>query len=254
MDCTAAQAILPLYLDGELSSPERGAFELHLEACAACRQAVETERALKSAIRALPRHAPPPGLTQRVRNALPRPTPARAPLPWYRSMPALAAGLALFLLGGVVGRLALAPPSGELAASRDVVAAHVRALVGDRVTDVASAEGHVVKPWFAGRVELAPAVANLNAEGFPLTGGRVDFVEGRRAATLVYKRRSHVIAVFVWPSAREPNGPAAVQGYNLRYWRASELNYAAISDLNPKELDEFAALFRARTAPPLGRN
>ncbi len=237
MDCTAAQAILPLYLDGELSSPERDAFELHLESCAACRQAVETERALKSAIRALP-----------------RPAPARAPLPWYRSMPALAAGLALFLLGGVVGRLALAPPSAEPAASRDVVAAHVRALVGDRVTDVASAEGHVVKPWFAGRVELAPAVANLAAEGFPLTGGRVDFVEGRRAATLVYKRRAHVIAVFVWPSAREPNGPAALQGYNLRYWRAGELNYAAISDLNPKELGEFAALFRARTAPPPGRN
>src|ERR1051325_8205233 len=141
-DCTEARAALTPYVDGELDAGESGAFERHLEGCAVCRQALAAERALKSAIRAMPRTAMPVSLAERVRAALP--PPRRPASTWFPRMPALAAGLALFLLGGVVARVALPPADGS-AVGRDAASAHLRALVSERLTDVASSERHTVK-------------------------------------------------------------------------------------------------------------
>jgi anti-sigma factor RsiW len=122
---------------------------------------------------------------------------------------------------------------------RDVAAAHVRSLLQDSPTQIASSEMHVVKPWFAGRIDFAPAVKDLAAEGFPLAGARLDYIGERRVAALVYRRRLHVISVFLWPA---PNGTdsapheMAHRGYNLVAWSKGGIAYWAISDLNMDEL------------------
>jgi anti-sigma factor (TIGR02949 family) len=248
MDCTSARTVLTLYLDQELGGDESGAFERHVESCALCRQALASERALKSSIRALPRAAAPAGLRSRVRAAIPASSAPAVSARWRFAAPALAAGLALFLIGGALG-WTLAP-SGDDFGSRDALSAHMRALVSGRMTDVASSDRHTVKPWFNGRVELAPMVEDLAAQGFPLEGGRVDFVDGRRAAALVYRRRQHVISLFVWPGPDTRSGPTSVQGYNLVQWSANGLRFSAISDLNRAELETFAKLVRERSPSP----
>jgi anti-sigma factor RsiW len=249
MECGSSRTILALYADGELDAAESEAFERHLQACATCRQVLAAERALKAALRAMPRPAMPPTLAARVRAALPQAAPRRPARPWFRLAPALAAGLALFLIGGALGRFVLAPPAADLAA-RDVASAHIRALVSDRITDVASSERHTVKPWFNGRVELAPLVEDFAAEGFPLVGGRIDFVEGRRAATVVYRRRQHLISLFIWPSSAAVAGTTSIQGYNVVQWSSNGMGFAAISDLNRAELETFIGLVKARGAQP----
>ena len=128
---------------------------------------------------------------------------------------------------------------------RDVVSAHARSLLQESTVQVASSQSHTVKPWFNGRIEFAPSVKDLTDRGFPLIGGRVDFVGGQRVATLVYKRRLHFINVFIWPEAEDASPgpmPTAVQGYNTVSWTAGGLTYWAISDLNARELAELQAL------------
>src|SRR5262249_39585504 len=128
---------------------------------------------------------------------------------------------------------------------RDVFAAHVRSLLQDSPTQVASSDSHTVKPWFAGRLEYAPAVKDLAAEGFPLAGARLDYVGERRVAALAYRRRLHVISVFVWPSndaADSAPHAVAYRGYNLLTWSRGGTAYWAISDLNMNELRQLQAL------------
>lgn len=128
---------------------------------------------------------------------------------------------------------------------RDVLSAHIRSLLQDRPVQVASSDIHMVKPWFAGRIEFAPAVADLAANGFPLAGGRVDFVGGRRVAGLVYHRRRHVVTVFMWPADGAQDGrPASLKasGYNLLTWRKAGMTYWAASDLNEAEMRAFQSL------------
>ena len=128
---------------------------------------------------------------------------------------------------------------------RDVLAAHVRSLLQDSPTQVASSEAHTVKPWFAGRLEFAPSVKDLAAEGFPLAGARLDYIGERRVAALVYRRRLHVVNVFVWPAADAADStPRALtlRGYNLLTWSRGGIAYWAISDLNMAELQRLQAL------------
>jgi anti-sigma factor RsiW len=128
---------------------------------------------------------------------------------------------------------------------------HLRALVSQRPIDVASSEGHVVKPWFNGRVTQAPTVVNLDQEGFPLLGGRVDVIDTEPVATLVYGRRKHLISVFVLPRpsrAEQFTASRSIKGYNLVRWPVGDVEYAVASDLNSAELETFVRLFRAGAA------
>ncbi|MBO0763183.1 MAG: anti-sigma factor, partial [Hyphomicrobiaceae bacterium] len=128
---------------------------------------------------------------------------------------------------------------------RDVFAAHVRSLLQDSPTQVASSDTHTVKPWFAGRLEFAPTVRDLAAEGFPLAGARLDYVGGRRVAALVYRRRLHIVNVFVWPSPDAIDSPPRAlneRGYNLLTWRRAGVAYWAVSDLNVDELSQLQSL------------
>ena len=129
---------------------------------------------------------------------------------------------------------------------RDVLSAHVRSLLQETPVQIAASDTHVVKPWFTGRVDFAPDVKDLTSDGFPLVGGRLDYVAGRRAGALVYKRRLHTINVFMWPAKNgEDVAPEVVtlSGYNLLRWSRRGLSLWAISDLNAAELREFQSLF-----------
>src|SRR5262249_42585704 len=151
---------------------------------------------------------------------------------------AMAASLVLFVTS---------PGQNERVAG-DVVSAHLRSLQAQHLTDVETSDQHMVKPWFNGRIDLAPPIVELTTQGFTLVGGRLDYIEGRPAAAFVYKRRAHIINLFVTQSmgARTlPLGANSVQGFNLQRWTEQGLDFLAISDLAADELQEFAQKFQA---------
>lgn len=140
--------------------------------------------------------------------------------------------------------LTLLPRTSQRVAE-EVVSDHVRSLMGEHLLDVVSSDQHTVKPWFDGKVDFAPPVVNLESQGFPLLGGRLDYLEGRTVAAEVYGRNKHKINLFVWPAAQNRNTikkVGVVKGYNVISWQASGMNYSAVSDLNPAELRQFADL------------
>jgi anti-sigma factor RsiW len=179
-----------------------------------------------------------------------RPAPRR----WL--MPALASAAALVLVAGgawAFGRGA----AGREAEISGVLSAHLRSLTPSHLADVASTDQHTVKPWFAGRLDFSPPVTDLAAQGFPLIGGRVDFIADRPAAALIYTRRSHVINVFVQPVTKADDASpvnAERRGYHVLRWTTGDMRLWAVSDLNEPELEQFRDLLRAQSAPPTGRS
>jgi anti-sigma factor RsiW len=129
----------------------------------------------------------------------------------------------------------------------DVVTAHVRSLQGEHLTDVQTSDQHTVKPWFNGKVDVAPPVVDLTAQGFTLLGGRLDYIDGRSVASLVYRRRTHVINLFVTQGngSADHVANATMQGFNIRHWTTPGLAFFAISDINAQELQEFVDKFNA---------
>ncbi|ONG44674.1 hypothetical protein BKE38_27560 [Pseudoroseomonas deserti] len=247
--CQEMQLLIQADIDGELQAAEAARVAAHLESCPACAGLQGRLIALSGSLRAgIPRHQAPAHLRAAVRRQLARPGTARRPGTWARpfgsaAMGALAAALLVF---------AVLPDGAWNGAGREpmadwVVAAHIRALQPDHLLDVVSAEQHTVKPWFAGRLPFAPPVRDLAAQGFPLAGARLDQLPGGATAALVYKRRQHVINLFVRPAAAEED-PAETagsrEGYNFLHWTAGEMSFWVASDLNARELAEFAALWR----------
>jgi anti-sigma factor RsiW len=124
---------------------------------------------------------------------------------------------------------------------KEIVQNHIRSLLADHLLDVPSSDQRTVQPWFRGRLDYAPVVEDISAHGFVLVGGRLDYLDGRPVASLVYQRRQHVVNVFVWPSPGQPDRQPAsrlVDGFHLVGWRANGMNWWAISDLNSVELEE----------------
>jgi anti-sigma factor RsiW len=239
---------LPAYFDGELDAARGRAFEDHLTACSDCTRELAALRDLRTALQDEScRHRPPPGLEGRVREALrqARPSPA-AGRRWTARLTA-AAALAAAVLFGASLSLALRTPSPDDRLTAEVTAGHARSLLADHLFDVASDDRHTVKPWFQRRADFSPPVLDLKGQGFPLAGGRLDFLDGRTAAALVYRRRQHVINLFVWPAAEGGEGDVkslSRRGYNLVHWTDAGLNFWAVSDLNADELRDFARLVR----------
>jgi anti-sigma factor RsiW len=130
-----------------------------------------------------------------------------------------------------------------------VVASHIRSLQADHLMDVASTDQHTVKPWFQGKLDFSPQVPDFASKGFALAGGRLDYLADREVAALVYKCRAHVINVFIWPAAGDDTAVRAFsrQGYHIRHWQRGGTNYWAISDVNDRDLDEFARLFQEQS-------
>ena len=179
-----------------------------------------------------------------------RVTPIASRRRWHARRWLAAAAAVLLLAGTGRGAWVAGRDSARAEAEADqVLAGHVRALMGTHLADVASTDQHTVKPWFDGRVDFAPPVYDLADQGYPLTGGRLDYVEGHRAAALVYGRRKHVIDLFVWPAeSAEPTQPRwqTRRGYHMARWDAAGMRHWAVSDLNEAELRAFVNLLRDR--------
>jgi anti-sigma factor (TIGR02949 family) len=247
MNCDHASPLISPYLDGELTREQELALERHVDGCPLCSAELAETHELSRAIQSrTTRHAAPTGLRQRVVAAIATDMLAsRRRRPETRGWMRLAATL---LVGAVLG----AGTTWQLGGTRpdlaeEVVSGHIRSLMPGHLTDVVSTDQHTVKPWFNGRVDLAPPVQDFADRGFPLVGGRLDYIGGRPVAALVYRHREHVINVFVTPAK---DGAAGVetsshQGYNLIRWREGGVELWAVSDLNSGELREFETLLSA---------
>jgi anti-sigma factor RsiW len=253
VNCQETTALLSAYVDRELDVASSLAMDAHLATCRDCAAAVERAEALRTAIRSAALSYPaPPELAPRVRAALRRDGRARgaALTPWawrWASVPAAAFAAAAVAWLAVVN---LNGAGGQRRLLDDLVAGHVRSLMVDHLVDVTSSDQHTVRPWFNGKIDFAPPVADHAASGFPLIGGRVDYVGGRSVAAIVYGHRQHLINVFVWPTGGEQFGPReiTVEGYHLLHWADGGLEYWMVSDLNGHELGELAELIRQSRA------
>ncbi len=238
MICADVERDLDPYIDGELSPELAAAIRGHLDTCAACRQRVAERQALRRAVRSVPYRTAPDRLRARVAGQARRTHTMRHLLTWA------AAAVLVFAVGG--GGFALMRSTGGRAGTSDaivadVVNAHVRSLQAQHLFDVESTDQHTVKPWFLGKLDFAPPVADLASIGFPLLGGRLDYLSDRTVAALVYERRKHTINVFVWPASDATPGDTAqlVRGFHVHHWIRNGMSFWAVSDLNDAELSQF---------------
>ena len=249
MSCQTAQEFIHAYLDGELDLARSLEVEQHIEQCEICAIAYRNQTTLRSALKDSPLyHSAPAGLEKRIRSSLRREAKSEAGrrVFGWRWLPAGA--LAFLLLMALVIWQAVPGlrSSGDELLAQEMVSNHVRSLqLESHRTDVISSDQHTVKPWFDGKLDFAPPVKDFSTQGFPLLGGRLEYLSNRAVAALIYQRQRHFINLYIWP-AEQGNATSEVatkrQGYNLLHWTNSGMNYWAVSDLNGVELHEFARL------------
>ena len=250
MNCQQAKPLIEPYADGELEAAAILELEQHLRGCPECALALRNAQSLKKALKqdALYFKAPE-ALRRQVLAELPSPAKVVPQRPawnwrwnWLTSVMSGAAAVCLALLMAVV----LTRPSAEERLAQEIVSGHIRSLMAGHALDVASTDQHTVKPWFNGKVDFSPPVKDLTAQEFPLVGGRLDYLGGRTVAALIFQRHKHVINLFIWPAKATNAKPAAFpprQGYQLVHWSDAGMAFWAVSDLNEKELMEFAQDF-----------
>ncbi len=290
MNCDEARTLVHAYTDGELALESVLEMERHLAECAGCARERSSLGALSAALRDSElRHAAPPALRARVAASIADAVAGGAEQPeggdiraartgrWRRdrrTSPAargagFSANLGWALAGAACALLAVAiinanpvtwrpfgaaarPSAGRAALASEVLASHLRSLMPGHLMDVASTDRHTVKPWFNGRVDFSPPVSDFAAAGFRLAGGRLDYLDGRTVAALVYQRRKHIVNVFVWPAAAADEtaiDSVAMHGFNLMHWRRGGMNVWLASDLNAAELRDLARLLRGESMP-----
>ena len=247
MSCHDMREFLDAYIDRELDVVTALDFERHLKECSACRAISGQYQDLHESVRArLPYFECPRELEDKIRARLRsderrdgRAIPTRPPPRWTAW--AIAASIAFLLaFSAVLFRTIGRTPASQLLADQ-VVSSHIRSLMANHLTDVVSSDQHTVKPWFTGKLDFAPVVKDLSSKNFSLVGGRLDYLNNRPVAALVYKRRQHIINLFVWPISQSDSGPRSttINGYNVVHGTQSHMAYWAASDLNAAELNEF---------------
>ena len=255
MTCNEAEILLHALLDGELDAGNAHQVETHVENCPRCAPQLRAYRELQQAMPIAQLHfTAPTSLRRRIEQALPAAAPPRASS--RRSV------LKGFVMGTAVSTamaaslvVAVFRTDQDQRVLGDVVSAHVRSLQANHLTDVQTSDQHTVKPWFNGKVDIAPPVVDLTAKGFTLLGGRLDYIDGQAVASIVYRRRTHVINLFVTQGAPSESHEArlqTMQGFNIRRWTAQGLEFFAISDINGEELQEFVEKFDAALHPSNG--
>lgn len=255
MSCDKVRPLIGPFRDGELSSLERRAVADHVSTCPACSQAMDDDANLARHIAEGGAMHIPVDLQARVLAALDgEDLRAAAVSPNEKSSRRLVIPRSWMQAAAVVLACVLSATGGWQAAmtanrtdhfAQDVLQAHVRALVQDNPIQVASSDSHTVKPWFAGKVDVAPNVKDLSPQGFPLIGGRLDYIGDKRVGVVVYKRHAHWVNVYMWPSKGEPDSSPALSsrnGYNLLTWTRDGITSWAVSDLNPTELRQLQTL------------
>ena len=255
MNCKSVAELLPAYIDQELGVAELMAIDEHLQSCPDCRREHAAQRDLSARLKAQASYfTAPPDFAARLRASLPAdkersPAPGRVTLR-ERFFHWLPAGIAVVCLLVATWSLTLyftqASPQEQLIA--EIVADHVRSLQVNHLSDVASTDQHTVKPWFNGKLDFSPPVIDLATQGFPLIGGRLDYLDGHAVAALIYRARQHPINLYIWPSSKEEMAiPAQTRnGYHLTHWTMQGMSFWAISDCAASDVERFAQTLRVR--------
>jgi len=248
------------YLDGELDLVRSLAVEQHLKDCPVCAQAHREQQALRAAVAGGSLYFNvPKGLEKRVRSAVRQASRAEARAegrhrPWNWNWPTILYPIAAAALVLIIAQPIIMGRSGQNRLIEEIVSAHVRSVMADtsHLTDVSSSDRHTVKPWFTGKLPFSPPVTDLSAQGFPLIGGRLDYVGDRPVAALVYQRRQHWINLFIWPLTRDTKSGEEVwtqKGYHIIHWTEGSMACWAVSDVSLGDLRLFQQLARAGTPP-----
>jgi anti-sigma factor RsiW len=258
MTCDDTRLLMHAYLDDELDAAQSARMATHLQDCSTCAASYGTYARLHQVLAQ-------PGLYHRAPDALrerwsPAPPTAQAALP--ASSQPRRAPLAYAMAAGFAGALLLTSPAWITALQRggadsnpvvaEAISSHIRSLQAQHLMDVVSTDQHTVKPWFEGKLDFSPRVKDLAAEGFPLIGGRLDAIDGRTVAALIYKRHLHVINLYQWPADASATMPSEVQrhGYTVIRWTAEGMRYIAISDVSAGDLKQFVLAFQNDTGTP----
>ncbi len=253
MDCKDARKLIDGYIDGELDLIRNLEIEHHIEGCAICAQGYKGHQALRTGIKSAGLYfRAPEDLQSRILGSLRKAAKAEVASRVSRWRWLIVAAP---LTAAAIVVLALVPllrsPSPDDLLAREVLAGHVRSLMASHLADVASSDRHTVKPWFNGKLDFSPPVEDLTQQGFPLAGGRLDYLDDRPVAALIYHRQKHIINLFIWPSA-ESSGSGIKkqtrQGYHLLHWTRSGMTYWAVSDLEESQLQEFARRMQNQAA------
>ncbi len=254
--CPEWHIMLHGFIDGELDSVHAAQFEDHLGTCENCRAEIERVGAVRKIVdQDGVRWKPPEALRSQVLSMLSfeqaattsvLPTQHQPPL-WRRTLDfirhwSFVPSLAVLAASGF---LFVNAPSQTLLLQDEIMASHVRSMMADHLTDVLTSDQHTVKPWFNGKIDFSPPVSDLAKDGFPLVGGRVDYVGGRTVAALVYRRHGHIINLFIWPAAPGARTTTEHDGYNMAQWSDGGLMFWAISDVASGDLAEFETFFRS---------
>ena len=257
MDHEKAFELLPGYIDNELTLSETVEFEHHLSGCAECQRALESQQRVSSLLKTSNlQFTAPDELRARIKAQLhPRKSLFQRLAHWLPSWKEggrsswAPAGAMVISAAALMwsGMLYLATPSADVRLSQELVDNHVRSLQLNHLIDVISTDRHTVKPWFEGKIDFAPPVLNLAQDGYPLVGGRLDYLDGRTVAVMVYRYKLHAINLYVWPGndAGESPGVHELQGYHIAHWTDGRMNYWAITDAGNSELAGFVKSLRA---------
>jgi anti-sigma factor RsiW len=237
------------YLDEELGSDLRAEVQDHIAHCHTCSETYTRIQQQKVDIRAMaPSYTAPESLQHSVRNAVrldaEREVATHNRHVNWRWLAIAASVLLLVSMAWNVTRLLRGPAGNDLLA-QNIMSSHVRSLIGTHLLDVPSSDQHTVKPWFNGKLDFSPQVKDLVSQGFPLIGGRIEYLSDRAVAALVYRRRQHVINLFTWPAASSAGNMSewSRNGYNLVHWTDSGMTYWAVSDIPAVELQQFKSLY-----------
>jgi mycothiol system anti-sigma-R factor len=250
VDCQQAQGLIDAYLDDEMDVASASQVQRHVGQCATCARKLEASQSLKRIISNPELKYPLPAeLRARVRKSLAKVQPPSSDQnrrSWWTM--GIAASIAVmiglgWLLTNYISR------QREQTLAMDVVQSHVHSLQADHLLDVTSTDQHTVKPWFTGKVDYSPVVIDYASRGFPLAGGRLDYIQSRPVAAVVYRHDQHVINVFEWPGETEESTQTR-QGYNIVRFSQSGMVCWVVSDLNPQDLKSFADLLRYSYAKP----
>jgi anti-sigma factor RsiW len=250
MNCQQAKPLIDFYSDGELDAAGILELEKHFHDCPACALAWRNAQTLKKSLKQDSLFfTAPPELRRRIKAEL-RSQIETAPR-WnfwnWNWLTTATTGVATACLALLL-TLTLTRPSAQQRLTQEIVSGNIRSLMANHMLDVVSTDQHTVKPWFNGKLDFSPPVKDLAAQEFPLIGGRLDYIGGRSVAALVFHRNKHVINLFIWPVNEKDSNPAvdaSIQGYNVIHWSEADMTFWAASDLNEKELMEFAQDFAA---------
>jgi anti-sigma factor RsiW len=241
--CVDQELLLGGLVDGELDAANTALVEAHAARCDGCREELERLQAMRNLLGSEGvRHAAPEALRKRI-AALPELAPKAV---YGNRLPNwLAPGLA-GALAASLAMVTLLPPGAQSVLDEQIVSNHVRSLQPGHLTDVQTTNQHIVKPWFNGRVDFSPPVPELADQGFPLIGGRLDSIDGKTVAALVYGHRLHRVNLFVWPATDTSGRSFQKDGFSVTEWSRNGLRFAAISDIPAADLNQFEAAFEKR--------